>query len=304
MPKIGKLLRRKSLIWCLLPAIFSSGLYASPATFVTALPVATDQLLVRFNFQPSFGTSGFTSMQFPVNIGYGLSPRLTLFANTNEGFGSLTQSTPAEPVKDSAGGLGDFQFFARYTIFQIDQPDSTLRIAPLAGAFLPTGENDLHNQQGVMPGSLQTGSGTVDPYLGVTFGYNNADWGLAADTTYRDNTATSQGVSPGNELRADAQFEYRLFPLELPEEGLPSELVLSIESNYVQDDGAYVNGIPSANSGGRVFKQDAILEWATLHWQLGLGAQLPVMQDLAGTGRIKERSAIFAFFEYYLAGPQ
>lgn len=194
--------------------------------------------------------------------------------------------------------------FARYTLFRIDKPKSTFRIAPLAGAFIPTGNNAIRDEQGLLPQSLQTGSGTVDPYFGVTTGYNNSRWGMAADTTYRRNATTNQGISPGSELRSDAQFELRVIPMHLPEEGNPKVLWLSIEANYVQDPRSEVNGVPAASSGGKSLKQDVILEWTTLHWQLGVGGQVPVMQDLPGVGRIKEHSGAFVFFEYYLTAPQ
>lgn len=282
----------------------ASKVAASTATFVTALPVAQDQLLVRFNAQPYFGTSDFTGVQFPVNIGYGFTSRWALFLNTNEGFGSLTEATPSGPAGLSSAGFGDTLFFARYTLFKIDKPKSTFRIAPLAGAFIPTGNNALRGGQGLLPQALQTGSGTVDPYFGVTTAYNNPRWGMAGDTTYRHNATTDQGISLGSELRSDAQFELRVIPLHLPEEGNPKVLWLSIESNYVQDFRSDVNGIPAASSGGKYLKQDAIFEWTALHWQLGLGAQVPVAQDLPGVGRIKERSGAFVFFVYYLAAPQ
>ena len=301
--KTRKALRLNLLLWCLL-SIHPSRLTASPATFVTALPVATDQLLVRFNFQPTFGTSGFTSLQFPVTLAYGFSPKLAFFTTTNEGVGWLIQATPAGPVNVSAGGAGDLLSFARYTLLRIDKPKSTLRIAPLAGAFFPTGDNTLRGQQGLLPGSLQTGSGTVDPYMGVTMGYNNSRWGLAADTTYRYNPMTNKGVSPGSELRTDGQFELRVIPMHLPEEGNPKVLWLSIETNYVQDLRSAVNGVSVASSGGKSLKEDVTLEWTTLHWQLGLGGQLPFMQNLPGVGRIREHSGAFVFFEYYLAAPQ
>lgn len=293
----------RNLLWYLIPALSASRLAGSPATFVTALPVARDQLLVRFNAQPAFGTSGFTGIQFPVNIGYGFTSRWALFLDTNEGVGSLTQTAPTGPVGLSSAGAGDFAFFARYTLFKVDKPKSTLRVAPLAGAFIPTGDNALSGQRGLLPQALQTGSGTVDPYFGITMGYNNLHWGMAADTTYRRNATTNQGISPGGELRSDGQLEARVYPLHMPDEGLPKLLVLSAESNYVQDARGYVNGIPAVSSGGKSLKQDLILELGTLHWQFGFGAQVPVMQDLPGAGRIKERSGVFVFFEYYLAAP-
>ncbi len=270
---------------------------------MTALPVALDQLLIRFNAQPVFSTKGFYGVQFPVNIGYGLTSRWALFVNVNQGFGSMSSLTPGGPIELSTAGPGDMVSYARYTLFKIDKPKSTFRIAPLAGAFIPTGENSLRGPEGLLPKALQTGSGTLDPYFGVTMGYNNVRWGMALDSTYRENPATNQGISPGSEYRADAQFEYKLYPFHMPEEGLPKLLVLSIESNYVHDAEDRVNGTLSANSGGNILKQDAILEISTLHWQVGMGAQVPVMQDLAGAGRMKQRSGFFLFFEYYLAAP-
>ena len=285
--------------------VFLSGslAFASPATFVTALPVARDQLLVRFNFQPTFSSMDSHSYQFPVNIGYGLTSRWALFLNTNEGWGATSTATSLGPINLSSGGMGDLSTYARFTLFKIDKPDSTFRIAPLGGAFIPTGDNSLPGPQGLLPSMLQTGSGTLDPYFGITLGYNTTRWGGAADSTFRVNPETVRGISPGDEYRADAQVEFRLLPWRLPEEGLPKLLVLSIESNYVHDARARTNGVLSTGSGGDVFKQDAILEFTTLHWQLGFGAQVPLMQDLAGVGRLKERAGAFLFFEYYLAAP-
>ncbi|MDQ2900366.1 MAG: hypothetical protein M3Y07_11285 [Acidobacteriota bacterium] len=277
--------------------------FASPATFVTALPVAKDQLLVRFNLQSTFATRAFTGIQFPVNMGYGLTSRWALFVNANQGFGTLTSATPQGSKSLSSFGAGDTAAYARYTLFKIDKPRSTFRIAPLVGAFIPAGDNSLRGPQGLLPKALQTGSGTLDPYFGVTMGYNTVRWGMALDSTYRVNPAAKQGISPGNQYRSDAQFEYKIFPIHMPEEGLPKLLVLSIESNYAHDATDRVDGAVSVNSGGNTLKQDAVLEISTLHWQVGMGAQLPVMQDLPGANRMKQRSGFFVFFEYYLAAP-
>ena len=240
--------------WFLCVGASTTVAMASPATFVTALPVAKDQLLVRLNAQPTFSTQGFYGVQFPVNMGYGLTSRWALFLNVNQGFGSMTGVTPLGPSNLSSAGPGDMVSYARYTLFKIDKPKSTFRIAPLAGAFIPTGENSLHGPQGLLPKALQTGSGTLDPYFGVTMGYNNVRWGMALDSTYRTNPVTRYGISPGDQYRGDAQFEYKLYPFHMPEEGLPKLLLLSVESNYVHDGKDHLNGVVPANSGGRSSK--------------------------------------------------
>ena len=139
--------------------------------------------------------------------------------------------------------------------------------------------------------------------MGVAMGYNNVRFGMAWDTTYRYNPVTSGGISPGSQFRSDGQVECKLYPIHMPEDGLPKLLVLSLEANYEQDGRDRLNGTIASNSGGRLFRQDAILEISTLHYQVGLGAQLPVLQDLNGTGRMTQKSGFFLFFEYYLAAP-
>ena len=300
-------LRRKLLhcvTYLLFGLIFTAlNAFSSPATFVTALPVARDQLLVRFNAQPTFATRSFSGVQFPINVGYGLTSRWALFANVNQGFGSLSGTMAVNKTRLDSAGAGDMATYARVTVFKVDKPKSTFRIASIGGAFLPVGGNDLRGPQGLLPKALQTGSGTFDPYFGVTMGYNTVRWGMAMDSTYRKNFVSDTGISPGSQFRSDGQVEYKILPIHMPEEGLPWLLIISFESNYVHDEKDRVNGVSSANSGGNILRQDAVFEISTLHWQIGMGAQVPVMQDLAGTARMKQRSGLFLFFEYYLAAP-
>ena len=260
-------------------------------------------MIVRFNAQPTFSTKGYHGVQFPINIGYGVTSRWALFVNVNQGFGSLASSSPRGPIRLSSYGAADLLSYARATVFKIDKPHSTFRIAALAGAYLPTGDNSLLGPKGLLPRALQTGSGTLDPYVGVTMGYNAARWGMAMDSTYRKNLVTNTGISPADQYRSDAQIEYKVLPLHMPEEGLPKLLILSAESNYVHDGKDRVNGLISANSGGNVLRQDLVVEISSLRWQVGLGGQVPVMQSLAGAGRMKQRSGYFLFFEYYLVAP-
>ncbi len=276
-----------------------SALHASPATFVTALPVATDQLLVRFNFQTILGGQQFLGLQFPINIGYGLTSRWAVFVNPNQGYSSLQSGTRTL----TSGGSGDTLLFARYTLYKRDKPRSTFRIAPLAGADVPSGNNTLHANGQLLPGILQTGSGTVDPYVGVTTGYNCPNWGWAADATYRYNPVAGVGIGPGGEFRADGQIEGRIYPLHDPEEGLPKVVVVTLETNYFQDSSAHLNGAPVPLSASHILKEDLFFEWSSLHWQIGIGAQLPLMQRFEAPGRIKERVGAFLFYEYYLAAP-
>ncbi len=274
----------------------SPGASASPATFVTALPVAKNQGLFRFNAEPGFGSSGYRSLQFPVNFAYGATPSWSLFITANQGVLSLDHNP-------SNFGAGNTVVFIRNTLFKIDKPRSTFRIAPLAGASLPTGQNRYTVNGMLAPGALQSGSGAVDPYAGVTSGYNNSLFGAAWDATYLDNRAASTGYTPGSQFDVDGEMEIRVFPFHLPEEGLPRNLALSIEGNYQDQGTSHVNGRPTVASANKTYKQDAIFEWATLHWEIGAGEQISVMQDFETPHPIAQHSRTYLFFEYYVSMP-
>jgi hypothetical protein len=188
--------------------------------------VAQDQIIVRFNFQPSFSTRQQRSFQFPESIGYGYTAKLGLFVNLNQGFVSADSATPSGTMRPLNGGFGDIGFYARYTLYKVDKPNSTFRVTPLAGAFLPTGSNSFLFQGKLQGKSLQTGSGTVDPYVGVAAGLN-----------------------------------------------------------------------------AQLLRESAIFQISSLRWQVGAGIQLPLMQDLNGTGRATQKLGYLLFFEYYLAAP-
>jgi hypothetical protein len=272
---------------------------ASAVTFATSLPVGQDQVIVRFNAQPSFSTHQLNSFQFPISIGYGLTTRISLFAGPAQGFVATNSGT----ARIRNGGAGDTSLYARYTIYKIDKPGLSFRIAPLAGAFLPTGSNSFTFQGKPQSKSLQTGSGTVDAYGGISAGLQYHRFSANADATYRYNPLTTTNFSLGSELRLDGQVEYKFWPFRMPAEGLPHVANFSLESNYYADRMDHWNGVVSPNSGGRIFRESAILQLSSLRWQVGAGVQLPLLQHLNGTGRTTQKIGYLMFFEYYLAAP-
>jgi len=105
--------------------------WASPATFVTALPVALDQILARVDADTALVESNLVYAQFPVSVALGATSSLALFATFQQGFTSLDQNGQTS----TSSGPRDTLLFARYTLYKRDRPKTTLRLAPLAGAL-------------------------------------------------------------------------------------------------------------------------------------------------------------------------
>jgi hypothetical protein len=299
LPKIDRLWQPVLLLLTLLATVRC--LNASPATFVTALPVAQNQILTRFNWNPRLGSQAYVSNMFPIDLAYGVNARWTLFTTLNLGHTSMNVSTEGPPKHAATSGWGDTLAFARYTLYSRDTSAATFRIAPVAGAYLPSGSNAQQMAHRILPAPLQTGSGAVAPYGGIAMGFNTRRYGVAADTTFRHNPITHSGISPGDAFRADAQGEIRLHPFHLPKDGLPNELWLSVEENYRHISLSHQDGAVLGQSGTETFDQDAVFEYATLHYEVGLGAQVPLMQ-LLGPGAVRQRYELLFFTEYYLSG--
>jgi hypothetical protein len=283
---------------------------ASPATFITALPVAQDQVIVRFNAEPTLSTGddtrlnrNFLDLQFPTDFAYGATGKLAIFLTVDQGVGLDRQNSAEGRVTRSSSGFGDTLLFARYTLIDIDKPASTFRITPVLGAYLPSGYSDKSDHLGRLPGELQNGSGSVDPYVGLAESFYTMHYGISWDATYRYNPSASPGFTLGNEGRTDFQFEHLLYPWSIRSELPAHELWGTVETNLIWNQRNRVAATTDNQSGGVSWLVDAGLEWAALDWEVGAVAEVPVVQRLYGTGRLTEDIGMVAFFEYYITMP-
>lgn len=283
---------------------------ASPVTFITALPVSQDQVIVRFNASPSLSTGDSTALnrnlvnlQFPTDFLYGVTGKLAFALTVNQGVTFEREDTSQGRVTRSASGFGDTLLFARYTLIDVDHPNSTFRIAPVLGAYLPSGYYNKSDHLGRLPGELQSGSGSVAPFAGVAESYYTKYHGISWDATYRYNPPASPGFALGDEARTDIQYEHLLDPWIIRSEFPAHEIWGDLESNLIWDQMSRVGGHEDHSSGGVSWLIDAGVEWATLNWEVGAVAEVPVIQYLYGSGRLTEDVGMIAFFEYYLTMP-
>ncbi len=272
------------MILTIAATLFSSNGLAAPITSNTALAISKDETLLRQQVivarasdDPAGLGREFTAVTSVTVAGYGLTPKLALF-----GVLPVTEKrlkTPAGYRSDR--GLGDVRLFARYTAFQQDAAGSTFRIAPFAGLELPTGRHDAHDTLGLLPGPVQLGSGTVDPFAGLVMTYATTDWQIDTSFSYQDNRK-ADGIEHGDVFKADASFQLRLWPEELSAD-TDSFLFGVLEANLVHEQKNEINGIRDANSGGTTLFIAPGLQYAAKNMIAEASVQIPVMQDLGGT---------------------
>lgn len=278
--------------------LFSPAAEAAPATFVTALPVSESQILSRFNWEPMFSGNDLTSVGFPVDLGYGITARWTVLGTFHEGYASMNTFSPTgavEPVHSA--GLGDTLVFLRYTLIKHDKMHSTLRVTPLAGVFIPSGDNQLRSDGELLPQALQTGGGSWSPYFGLAMGTFHYGNGYSGDVTYRFNPVGKTGITPGSQFRADWQEQWRFYPFHL-RDGFPHFALLSFEQNYVHNEQSDSLGEAVPKSQGLYYTQDIVPEFQSMNYLVGFGVRVPVVQDYASPRAVRQRCGFVMVFEY------
>jgi hypothetical protein len=261
--------------------------WGAPVTFNTALPVGGGEFVVRELVMTSESGDDLSAADRDVNatslvsvLGYGVTPKLALFAVVPYADKDLGVTVSGNRVSRDSNGLGDVSVFGRFTLIQRDQPGRTFRVAPFLGLKAPTGEDDERDNLGRLPPGLQAGTGAWDVFGGVVATYQTFAFQADGQVSYRINSEANE-FDPGDEFRLDGSLQYRLWPRSLGE-GVPSFLYGVLESNLVYRDNNQMDGATDDNSGGTTLYLSPGLQYVTKRWILEGVVQLPVIQNLHG----------------------
>ena len=262
---------------------------AGPITFLTALPVAQSQVVVRGQYlfirasdDPTPADRRFTVNGMPIALAVGVTPRLALFGIVPILDKSMTINTPIGRVTRATTGLGDVVAFARYTVYALDTTESTVRIAPFGGVKLPSGAQNNSDVLGPLPRPLQLGSGSWDGLGGIAVTWQTKQWEFDADVGYTKNTA-ADGFRFGDVFSTDLSFQYRVWPGQLGA-GVPAFLFAVVETNLVSQRRNEMAGMRDPDSGGIRWDIDVGLQYVTAQYILEGIVQIPTIDRPNGSG--------------------
>jgi len=266
-----------------LGGVVAPGPHAAPITTNTALPVSEDHVILREQVvitrasgDPTSREREFDARASVTTLGYGVTSRLALFGTLPVAHKHL--ELPG--AWRASSGLGDVRVFARYTILQQDKPGETFRIAPFAGVELPTGEHRERDSLGLLPPSVQPGSGSWDPFGGIVTTYATTAWQFDAVASYQANTGRD-GREDGDVARADLSFQYRLLPTQITAE--TEAFVFGVlEANLIWEERGRVDGAVNPDSGGTTLFIAPGLQYAAKTFIADAAIQIPLAQDLNG----------------------
>ncbi|MBI2384661.1 MAG: transporter [Elusimicrobia bacterium] len=262
-------------------------LEAAPISFNTALPVHEGGLLFRglgvwmnMHDDPSpMGREMDVAAVASVLV-YGAGSKLALMGVFP--YMDKRLAIKSTGVVRRASGLGDILTVGRYEIFARSGPGQTTRGAVLAGVKWPSGRNAETDALGVLPPSVQLGSGSYDPILGTVWTGQWLAFQVDTDVSYRRNTKADD-FKFGDALEQNISVQYRLWPRVLEAEGLPSYLYGVLEANNIYSAKNEAGGVTDGDSGGYQLFLTPGLQWVAKRAVVEVAAQLPVVQSLNGT---------------------
>ena len=233
-------------------------------------------------------------LQFNASVAYGLSNDLTLGAslpyidryNVREAHHDLGMGE-AELAGDS-GGIGDIRLFAQYRFYKGDMSD----IALLAGVKAPTGDTDERELEGgLFEIEQQPGTGSWDPFAGLSFNQELGRAGISANFLYTVSTEGDQQTELGDIFNYNLALSWRAYS---PEGGhdhhhhtntfnIVDYMDLAIELNGDVRGHVEIAGEEEKNSGGHIVYLSPGVRIGLAH-RVSLFSSLgiPVLNDLNG----------------------
>jgi hypothetical protein len=161
-------------------------------------------------------------------------------------------------------GVGDVSLITKYRFWRDDQFRAQESAAVLARVKLDSGG--------------ETGTGSTDALLGITYGYEGLKWYRWAAARYRYNGKDDNGLKRGDKLFLDAVVGIRPRKLEYR----APDAVWMLELNAEWTDRAERNGGTLANTGGTEIFLSPGLMWTWRNFAIKPGVQIPIYDNLNG----------------------
>ena len=161
-------------------------------------------------------------------------------------------------------GIGDVTLRSKYRFWRKDLFQAQESAALLARIKLDSGG--------------ETGSGSTDALLGITYGFEGLKWYRWAAARYRYNGEDDQGLRRGDKLFLDAVIGVRPRKLEYRD----PDAVWMLELNAEWTDRAERHGTELDNSGGTELFLSPGMMWTWRNIAVKPGIQIPVHSDLNG----------------------
>jgi len=169
----------------------------------------------------------------PVAVVYGAMPKLSLIAVFPTITRTFKRTVNGQRVSETDFGIGDITVFAKYRFYKKDAFLKSRQVALQIGMKLPSGKDDLKDDQGNrLPQPLQLGSGSLDYRFILTFIEARNRLILSGDLGYNFNTEANN-FEFGDVFNYDFAAKFRFHPAKFTDSSSLKQHFVFLEINGI-----------------------------------------------------------------------
>ena len=208
-------------------------------------------------------------------------------------------------------GAGDTMLMTKTLLYADDYLIPTSQVSLLLGVSIPTGSIDQDDTGQILPYSMQLGSGTFDPFIGVLYEGSSSPFWWGANASYLARAYENyKSYNLGDEYRLDLYGMYQLRHNLVGELQIKGKYVGDIEGEaqeIEQDGDGHMRGNPNMafmsnlydpdNYGGSTVDLTTGVQWQPFRNHI-LNAQfsVPLFQNLHGTQMERDFTASVTYY--------
>jgi hypothetical protein len=179
----------------------------------------------------------------------------------------------------SNSGLGDLSLILKRRFHVKDWLRSAWHSAWIFGVETPTGETGAKDAGARLDPSLQAGSGSWDPFLGLASTLDLDLWRFDFVALFKENGAGSQSFEEGDKLTLAISSKYRFLHEQYPGPSASATVGLKWSQTWHAED----HDTNVSNSGGEELLVKFAMGWHPRpDLDLGFSVDLPIHEDLNG----------------------
>ena len=224
-----------------------------------------------------------TDHRITATVNYGILPELTLTALVPW----VARHLDSDSGDLSAEGLGDISLLAKYRLFRSTAHQKSDNFAILAGLEFPTGDHGDDD----LPMSLQPGSGSWDPFIGIAGTLERGRWKINSTLLYQAAGSGDDGDSFGDKVAFDFAVGNRFWIDPYPGPAMSAGVGL----RWVHEEASKEGGATNPNSGGdRISARIGFVFHPQPVWDIVAKIEVPLYHDVDGTQLVEDFSFFFA----------
>jgi hypothetical protein len=178
------------------------------------------------------------------------------------------------------GGIGDLAFVLKQRVYNDVWNRGAWNVSVLGGVETPTGETSKSAGGELIPPSLQPGSGSWDPFVGVASTWEQGRFRFDSQVFWQTFGEGDQAFQSGDVVSVEFDVGYRALMTRYPGPTVSTKAGVRWRHRGRGEQG----GSPLANSGGDDLSLIVAAGWhPSPEWDVSLRLELPTYQDLNGT---------------------